>query len=108
MPPLGMSPEKTNPSFLENGSAKRARSRRACQEVFFSAPALPGEKGIRSRWPSNPILPAKRLLRQLSEGTALNKLGLEGSPPGVVEAQHPFQRVQFKRTQVFFREVAEL
>jgi hypothetical protein len=27
--------------------------------------------------------------------------------PAVVDAQHPFQRVQFKRTQVFFGEVAE-
>jgi hypothetical protein len=32
-------------------------------------------------------------LRQLSRGTPLNKLGLEGSPPGVVDAQRPFQRV---------------
>src|SRR6266702_6551919 len=52
-------------------------------------------------------LPAKRPLRQLSRGTPLNKFGLEGSPPGVVDAQRPFQRIEFKLAQVFFGEIAE-
>src|SRR6266567_975479 len=49
-----------------------------------------------------PTLPTTRLLRQLTWRAPLNKFGLVGSPPGVVDPQRPFQRVEFSLTQVFF------
>src|SRR5260370_30937554 len=42
------------------------------------------------------------MLRHLAWRTALNKFGLVGSPPCVVDTKCPFQHAQFKWTQVFF------
>src|SRR5215469_17547753 len=46
------------------------------------------------------------MLRQFFRRTSLNKFGLECPPPGVSDAKRPFQRAQFKRTQIFFGFIA--
>src|SRR5258708_37733858 len=48
----------------------------------------------------------KRMLRQLFRRTSLDKFCLECSPPAVIDAKRPFQRAQFKLTEVFFSLIA--
>src|SRR5690242_20117004 len=48
------------------------------------------------------IFSTKRMLCQLARRASLNKFSLVCSPPGVIDAKDPFQRIEFKWTQVFF------